>query len=451
MAVNRIKEGYIKQPKVRFPAEFDALYNKPRAYFGSPIAVREIHYEYEIPAQTYHAEKSKAQHAYDFKTIASKAHFQHTTFREPRPGYVATNPVNNGARPFQVSDSGTRMPLATFPGRLGTFVNNQSHLRGGVLSSVEGQKYARDILDRRANQIRAMEQPEAQAQTNEVLSPLEADKLELTSLLQEVLESVGAGTFTDLVFGSLRKLTQLLLKTLPQLDNDDVENIRLALEEAVESQTAEADFEEHHGSVPGRQGDTTFLDIRRRDAKAGFVLRNLEKLFGFMNELSGADFANRPEKARRTLVRSLAKHWKLGSVSDVAPREVRQPSAPAPSRASSVAPAGLPPPPPDDGGEDSGSDGGGGDEGASASEEEEEESVAPSSASSAPPPKAVSLPKAPPGARASFIALYNSNNIEGLKAFSQQLKLFSPLANLDGRTRTKFKNRFNQKFPGDAV
>lgn len=442
MSVNRIAEGYRPKPHIRFPAQFDTMYNMPRAYFGMPVPVREIHYEYQIPAQTYHAEKMKAQHDYDMKTIASKAHFQHTTFREPRPGYVATNPVNNGARPFQVSDNGTRMPLQSFPGRLGSFSN--SRMSGGVLSSVEGQKYARDILDRRAKQIKQMENPELPLEPDAVLNPLEVDKLELTSLLQEVLESVGAGTFTDLVFGSLRKLTQLLLKTLPQLDTDDVESIRIALEEAVLQQNAEADFEENRGSVPGRQFASSFLDLRRRDAKAGFVLRNLEKLYGFMTDLAGADFGNRSDKDKRSLVRSLARTWKLGSVSDVAPRAVRDDTR-QPSPAGSVAPRQPPPPPPPDDDED--------DEDGDEVEEEED-----GSASASPPPSSSSseavspaLPKAPAGVRATFISYFNSNNLPGLIALSRQLKLWQSNANLNARSRTQFKNRFNQKFPGDAI
>jgi hypothetical protein len=341
MSVNRIAEGYRPMPKVRFPSQFDALYNKPRAYYGQPIPVREIHYEYEIPAQTYHAEKMKAQHAYDLATIASKAHFQHTTFREPRPGYVATNPINNGARPFQVSDSGTRMPLATFPGRLGSFVNNQSHLRGGVLSSVEGQKYARDILDRRAKQVRAMENPELPPEPEAVLTPQDADKIEMTQLLQEVLDATALGAFSPDTYSSLRRFTGLLLRNVVYLSFDDLNTIRLALQDAVLDQDATEDNAEHHGSAPTRG---SFASNRINRAKSQAVGANLKKLYGFMedmcdgvvgsNDVVVADEANKtsrrsmgttatplsslPESAKRQLVRASAKHWGIGALRSTA-------------------------------------------------------------------------------------------------------------------------------------
>jgi hypothetical protein len=338
-----------------------------------------ITYPMEIPSQTYHEELRKAQHAYDLATIASRRHFDYTTFRQPRPGRVITNPINNGQRPFQTSVEGTSHPLQVYPGGLGTFVMNQHHLRGGVLSSIEGQKYARNILDRRASQIRQMENPDLPPPEGKVLSTIEADKLEMYGLLHEVIDNVESGNYTDLVFGNIRRLTAILVKVSTELDTDDYQNIYDALKEVLRDEKAEATMSQHHGSVPA----SSFIDRRRRDAKYRLVEQNLEKLLGFMEELIGGDIGNLPEASRRLLVRSALKHWNLSSISTVAPRALKEkgqprntaippdfphddgdggddgyqpPTSPPPPAPPSMRPAPPPPPnqpfPPDEGGEE---------------------------------------------------------------------------------------------------
>lgn len=462
-------------PKVRFPAQFDALYNKPRAYYGQPIPVREIHYEYEIPAQTYHAEKMKAQHAYDLATIASKAHFQHTTFREPRPGYVATNPINNGARPFQTSVDGGNMPLATFPGRLGTFVNNQSHLRGGVLSSVEGQKYARDILDRRAKQVRAMENPELPPEPEAVLTPQDADKIEMTQLLQEVLDATSLGAFSPDTYSSLRRFTGLLLRNVVYLSFDDLNTIRLALQDAVLDQDALTNNDDHHGSAPTR-GSLASARINR--AKSQAVGANLRKLYGFMedmcdgvvgsNDVVVADEANKtsmrsvgttatplsslPESAKRQLVRASAKFWGIGALRSNALETLDRRD----SDARDALPLGALPPPGDggDGGDSDGEDSGG-----SSDEEGDEGDGEASSASarSAPPPPARSAPRgryeavdAEGAVRGEFENAWRTSNLAELRAISRRIGLWRSHANLDTRSRTQFRNKWNATYPAQA-
>jgi len=464
MAVNRIAEGYVKQPKVRFPSEFNALYDKPREYFmgGARPATMTISYPIEIPSQLYHQELRNAQRKYDFETIASRRHFDHTTFREPRPGRVITNPINNGQRPFQTSVSGTISPLHTYPGGLGTFVYNQHHLRGGVLSSIEGQKYARDILDRRASQIRQMENPEVPPPSdNRVMTGEDSDKLELYGLLNEVIDNVGTGNYSDLVFGNIRKLTALLIKTAPTLETEDFQDIYIAVKDAVLAERSSATMAEHHGSVPA----PSFLSERRQDEKFGLIYRNLEKLLGFMEELIAGDIGNLSEIDRRTLVKTAMKHWKLSSISTVAPRALGMENV-----ARRQPPAGIPPVNVSD---------------RPLTEEEEYyasiprssaervlgqirpgSDFSPSSYQEIPQPRQATRPDfiepAPATAeesrpkktdtqavmalRSLLASLYNADDVEGMRQVARRLKFFNANAIMANQSKEDIRNRFNKYY-----
>jgi len=449
MAVNRIAEGYVKQPKVRFPSEFNALYDKPREYFmgGSRPATMTISYPMEIPSQTYHEELRKAQHAYDLATIASRRHFQHTTFREPRPGRVITNPINNGQRPFQTSVSGTISPLQVYPGGLGTFVYNQHHLRGGVLSSIEGQKYARNILDRRASQIRQMENPEAPPPAGNILSPIETDKLELYQILAEVLDNVDSGNYTDSIFGIIRRFAGLLIKVAVELDTEDLQKLFNAVRDTVETERSEATMSDHRGV--NSQG--TFLENRRNAGKAELAYNQLSKILVFLGDLIAGDFGNLQESAKRLLIKSSIKRSGLASIHPVAPRAFAGQTPVAPGVVPSPALGGLPPPPPPPSAPPSP----GGEE--EEEEEEEEETQSPVPPFMEQPPRPAPTPAPPIDAlslgRNEVATAYRTRDKDAMidimtrMARDGLLNLHGNI-NLSSRSAVKLKNLFNIKTVG---
>ena len=411
-----------------------------------------IDYPIELPSQVFHEEIRNAQRKYDWETIASRRHFNHTTFRQPRPGRVITNPINNGDRPLQVSVDGTISPLPVYPGGLGSLMRNNNHqylqggLSGGVLSSIEGQKYARNMLDRRAAQLRSMENPEAPPTSGDVLSPIEGDRMELFGLLNEIVDDIQSGNYTDLVFGNIRRFASLLIRVSPELDTNEYQQIYTAIESALQT----ASSEEQSSSIFPRD-----LANRRNNQKYLLVKRNLESLLGFMEELINGDIGNLPEGSRRQLVKNAIKTWNLAGITTVAPRALRgistgitttgaynipsQQQERAEARAIAEQRAIIQSPP-----------------------EEQPEEQPEELPESPPEEQPVSTPEARPKnnkkninaimeLRDTLVGLYNKTDLQGLRDIAKRLSFFRTNTNFGTLTADGIIKRFNKYYPRFAI
>ena len=362
MAVNRTRE-ITPNAQVRFPSQFDSLYgNRRDAYTGGTPRPDSITYPQYTPAQQYHNEKMAAERKYILATMAGRPIFERQTFREQRPGYVKTNPINNGAQPF-FQNSGIMMPLPCYPGQLGSIHRHHAiqhkHLSGGVMTTMAGQQHARSILDRRAKQITQMENPDVPAEP-EILTGEEAQKIELSGLLQQIFDGVITGNFTDILYQELRRCVVLLLRTIPLIDDADALNeIRIGFQDAFNEADGAASATEHHSSLARPQ--------RVLDVKAGYIARLLGMLYEYMNGIVSGNSADLSMRDRITLSRSVAKSVGLGSLTKgIASSGLLRRDAPAEEEEEEEEgglSSSLPPPRPGDEGGDEGGDEEGGDEG----------------------------------------------------------------------------------------
>lgn len=104
----------------------------------------------------------------------------------------------------------------------------EDKMSGGVLSTKEGQKYGKFILNRRANDIRAKElvaqgiEPSSVMPTGDlVLTPDESKSLELNNLLQGVSDAIEASDFSGLTINDLKNIPRLMINTLPKMSQQN--------------------------------------------------------------------------------------------------------------------------------------------------------------------------------------------------------------------------------------
>nr|WPF46803.1 MAG: hypothetical protein [Lake Baikal virophage 12] len=105
-----------------------------------------------------------------------------------------------------------------------SFSSEDMKMRGGVLSTKEGQKYGKFLLNRRANDIRAKDlvaqgiEPSSVLPSGElVLTPEDSKALELNTLLQSISDAVDARDFGGLTITDLKNIPRLMITTLPKM------------------------------------------------------------------------------------------------------------------------------------------------------------------------------------------------------------------------------------------
>lgn len=116
----------------------------------------------------------------------------------------------------------------------------EDKMSGGVLSTKEGQKYGKFILNRRANDIRAKElvaqgiEPSSVMPTGDlVLTPDESKSLELNNLLQGVSDAIEASDFSGLTINDLKNIPRLMITTLPKMTQQNFGELVGFIEEMV--------------------------------------------------------------------------------------------------------------------------------------------------------------------------------------------------------------------------
>ncbi|NBV77886.1 hypothetical protein EBR66_07005, partial [bacterium] len=262
---------------IRFPYEFDDAYAKK---YGTR---RELYPSYLPPTiqitypmsdnsfratqQKYHAEKMAAERKKVMETIISKDSFQHQypCFPSARPPHIPNKHIISGVRPSL--DSVSQPSFGNF-GNLATF----GGLSGGVLTNY---KYARFVLNRRANDVRRNANPEFTPPT-EVITPQEQLKLDFSSLLGEVGDAITAGSFGDSVYGATRKLVAAFIRTMPLIDDaDDVVEIKRTVDNIIESADVADDPEENRNTQGAIRGALDRQKVARR-ARITSVLEKIE-------------------------------------------------------------------------------------------------------------------------------------------------------------------------------
>jgi hypothetical protein len=167
--------------------------------------------ELQRKSQLYHKELMEANRNSVLSAIALKHRLQHTypNYPTPAPVHLPNKNITSGSHLFFATKSEkpfeTTGSLATFP---------QHHYSGGVLKNY---KYARYILDRRAQQMaeRVGEQPTV-APRAEIISPDDQSLLDMTTNITQIIDDISVSDFNE---QNIRRAVASLVKGLPAIDD----------------------------------------------------------------------------------------------------------------------------------------------------------------------------------------------------------------------------------------
>ncbi|NDC95687.1 hypothetical protein EBZ38_14145 [bacterium] len=211
--------------------------------------------------QLYHKELMDANRKYALETIASKAGFKnkYPCAPTPRPNVLPNKNVVSGSRVFGVSSHQEPLP---YVGSLSTFPNSRGgRLTGGVLKNYS---YARKILDRRAENVRAQQDP-AFVPPTKVLSDQDQLKLNFSSLLSEVVDSITANNYTDLVYSATRRLVGTMLQAIPYIDDPkDIADIKRVIDLGLVGTEDAEDAEQQHDTQAIKRDELNKASEARR-------------------------------------------------------------------------------------------------------------------------------------------------------------------------------------------
>jgi hypothetical protein len=155
---------------------------------------------------------------------------QHLDIYQPH-ATLADNSTGSKNRPFYATKDESHISL-----------EDKVKMRGGVLSTPEGQKYAKFILNRRAKDI-TMQDLEAQGiepstvlptDNDLVLTADESKSLELNTLLQSISDAVDARDFSGLTITDLKNIPRLMITTLPKMTQNRFAELVRFIEELID-------------------------------------------------------------------------------------------------------------------------------------------------------------------------------------------------------------------------
>ena len=207
---------------------------------------------------------------------------QHLQIYQPH-ATLADNSTGSKNRPFYATKDESHISL-----------EDKVKMRGGVLSTPEGQKYAKFILNRRAKDIvkqdleaQGIEPSTVLPDTDLVLTADESKSLELNTLLQGISDAVDARDFSGLTITDLKNIPRLMITTLPKMTQNRFAELVRFIEELID--TLEGIIEpKEDADDDDDTGEMTVGDKATRDAERirGFleniltILRQFAKVIG---------------------------------------------------------------------------------------------------------------------------------------------------------------------------
>lgn len=283
---------------------------------------------------------------------------QHLQIYQPH-ATLADNSTGSKNRPFYATKDESHISL-----------EDKVRMRGGVLSTPEGQKYAQFILKRRARDTTKQELEAQGIEPSTVfpegadltLTPDESKSLELNNLLQGISDAVNAGDFSGLTITELKNIPRLMITTLPKMSQSNftelvrfIEELLEELEAIIEPKEDEDDddatgaMSRGNKTVSGAERIFNFLEI------IVIMLRQFAKVIGAdeatktatLKALVNEYFGLRKSTAESILQKPEQKRVvDLRSGQPIAPGEQRAPAQKPPARRRlPVAPRAPPPVP----------------------------------------------------------------------------------------------------------
>lgn len=152
------------------------------------------------------------------------------------PGFyfnpLPDNSSGSKIRPFDLSKDESGRPNAMM--KVAMRQRGEMPLTGGVLKDY---RYARNILDRRVRDVKNLDL-EAQglpAQPEPIASLTEVDSrnLELNTLLQNLIDVIGTGAYTQLTINDLKGIPRLLISVIPTYTEDEITQLIQGIEDDI--------------------------------------------------------------------------------------------------------------------------------------------------------------------------------------------------------------------------
>lgn len=292
--------------QLTFPANFQRAIDLPPAYYpmysGAPLELM-IGTDFQ---STYHDEKRRDAHQSVMNGLQARRTAEQKLLTGPHNYHLPkpvlgqrkyANPMN-GAESYSSTrrDNGTEAPFRTIEtGREG------SGMRGGVVSSVEGQQFYKRQLERRIAQLNRMNalaqgfavQMGAQYQTDDNTKTGSVNKVEFFVYLRALLDAITEGDLSRFTFENLKEMIIMMFRFGPSMSLEDIDDMRDALDLMIVS------------ARDGLSEEPTIADAPEKRAYAETLVLFTEKMRQYIGQME-RNF-NLQEKDKRTLSKSLQK------------------------------------------------------------------------------------------------------------------------------------------------
>lgn len=222
---------------------------------------------------------------------------QHPTYKG-----LPDNSTGSRIQPFFASKDESHVPL-----------EQKVAMRGGVLSTDAGMKFAKAALRRRAedltNQKLAADGLPVNPPKLMELDETESKSLELNQILESLADSAEAGTFFGFSISEVSKLPRLIISLLPTFSEGQVVELINALDNIV--QLAMNVSSERSLKAATRFGDVEDEATRTASSRA---IRPMRRLADFLEAFikprpDGTTFAEADDRTKRVAITTLAREY----------------------------------------------------------------------------------------------------------------------------------------------
>ena len=218
---------------------------------------------------------------------------QHLQIYQPH-ATLPDNSTGSKNRPFYATKDESHMSL-----------EDKVKMRGGVLSTKEGQKYAKFILNRRAKDIvkqdleaQGIEPSTVLPSDDLVLTPDESKSLELNTQLQSISDAVVNRDFSGLTITELKNIPRLMISTLPKMTQSRFAELVRFIEELIEEAEAIAEPKEDIDD------DATQIKLGDKTTQGAERIKNyLEGILAMLEEF--AKVIGRDEASKTATLKAL--------------------------------------------------------------------------------------------------------------------------------------------------
>jgi hypothetical protein len=232
--------------QLTFPRNFQKAYNAPLMYYPSYLGENLDLLIGSDFQSNYHEEKRLDANRSVMNGLQANRTAERLMLTGPHNYHVPkpvlgqriyANPMNGAEVSHSTRrDNGLRAPFKTIE------IGGDGTMRGGVVSSLEGQNFYKKQLNRRIaqlNRINALAQGFAvqlgqDYKIEDNTKEGSVDKVSFFVYLRAMMDAITAGDLTRFTFENLKEVVAMLFKFGPTMSKEDVDDARLSLDTMVE-------------------------------------------------------------------------------------------------------------------------------------------------------------------------------------------------------------------------